>query len=121
MVLQSGDLEKKPERPGTGQAGGKLSSRKSRALLEEVLTALDVNQGAIPSQRQENAVDIMEKALQKAQGKKPAAEGVSLQDGDAVLGRGCPSCKSKFVIGDKVVYQEGPRGDIVIHWRCVNA
>lgn len=120
MALETGDVLKKPERPGPGQAGGKLSSRKSRALLEEVLTALDVNQGAITSERQETAVDLMEKALRTAQGKKlPPAIGYFLEEGDDVLGLGCPTCKSKFIIGDKVVAVEGPKGLYRVHWRCI--
>lgn len=120
MALTSEDLEKKPERPSPGQAGGKLSSRKSRALLEEVLTALDINQGAIASQRQETAVDLMEKALRTAQGKKlPPAVGYSLEEGDDALGLGCPTCRSKFIIGDKVVGVEGPKGLYRVHWRCI--
>jgi hypothetical protein len=116
MALTTDDVpvDKPREEPSPGRAGGLLSTRKSRALLQEILEALEVEQKVIPAPKQELAVHRLETALREAQGKAKNPSGQ--RPSDEAVGKPCPACKSEIRGEDLVI----ARADgIEVHVRCV--
>lgn len=120
MVLKS-DFMKQEEpiqESGPGRVGGLLSSRKSRALLDKVLEAVDVERTKVPVAKQEQAVHEIELVLKEAQGKKAATvQGFVIDAGDSLVGKQCAACKGALAKGDLVVKAKDLT---VIHARCAN-
>ena len=111
MVLTSdnvptGSEDKRPVSIPSGVAGGKLSSRRSRVVVEQVCGALGILRKDVTVPVLEACVEIVEKALLEAQGRavrKDPAGKRAVNEGDEVDGKPCAACRGKLQPGQYAV------------------
>ena len=111
MVLTSesvptGSEDKRPVSIPPGTTGGRLSSRRSRAVIEQVCKTLGIMKKDVTIPLLETCVDIVERALKDAQGRavpKELAGKRTVDEDDGIEGKPCAACRGAMRQGDIVV------------------